>query len=134
MVNPRMIVIRLPGTPYGTFGVLLWDEVPFAVSLERIWMQNQPEISCIPSGMYLAKRVNSSKFGDTFEVTNVPNRSHILFHKGNLDDDTHGCILVGEQYGSLKQQPGIQASREGFNEFKWLARGLDEFWVRFRDV
>ena len=59
----------------------------------------------------------------------VRSRSNILFHKGNIDDDSHGCILVGEQFGILGGSPAIQASREGFEEFKSLTFGVNEFML-----
>ena len=101
----------------GTFGALKYKDIPFALTLERQWLDNRTSISCIPAGTYKCKHVNSPRFGNTFEVTNVQGRSHILFHKGNLDDDSHGCILVGEQYGDINDSPGIQASKAGYNEF-----------------
>lgn len=86
---------RISGTPQAVFGALIEDGIPFVVTLEEPWLNNQRGASCIPVGAYVCRRVISPKFGDTFEVTNVPGRSHILFHKGNTTDDTEGCILVG---------------------------------------
>jgi hypothetical protein len=122
-----MILKRVAANEYGTFGVLINNNVPFAVTLERPWNNNQRNISCIPTGRYVCKRVQSPKFGNTFEITNVTGRSHILFHKGNLDDDTHGCILIGEEYGKLKGEPAILASKKGFNEFKEILERENSF-------
>lgn len=118
---------RVASTKDGTFGVIFrHDGVPFALTLERPWANNQKGKSCIPAGEYAVKRCKASpdygfkdspRFGNTFQVTNVPGRSHILFHKGNLDDDTRGCILIGEQYGFLRGHPAILASGPGFKEF-----------------
>ena len=133
----RIILNRLSHTTHGTFGVLMDDTaVPFAITMERPWLNNQKSISCIPDGVYTAKRCrhseeynfkDSPKFGDTFVVENVPNRSHILFHTGNLDDDSHGCILVGEQFGVLGNNPAILASKAGFKEFFRLTSNVHEF-------
>ena len=80
-----MIIKRVSHLEHATFGVLLDDHmVPFAATLEEAWVRNTPNISCIPPGMYTCRRVDSPKFGDTFEVADVPGRSHILFHKGML--------------------------------------------------
>ncbi len=76
-------------------------------------------------------RVISPKFGNTFEVTNVPNRSEILLHKGNITDDSHGCILVGEQFEPVKdKRVGVLASAKGFDEFLKRTEGFDEFQLR----
>jgi len=122
-----MILKRVALTKYGTFGVLLYGGTPFAVALEREWKDNQPNISCIPAGVYTCKRITSPTFGNTFEVMNVPRRSHILFHKGNLQEDSQGCILVGEQYGNLWGNPGVLASRTGFLGFLRLFADVDFF-------
>jgi len=102
----------------GTFGVFLNENnIPFALTLEREWLKNQRGISCIPDGVYICSRIASPKFGNTFEVKNVPNRSEILFHKGNLSDDTHGCILVGEQFEPIGNKTAIISSTKGYGEF-----------------
>ena len=111
----------------GTFGVLLSEGLPFALTLERQWLDNKTNVSCIPEGEYRCKRVNSPRFGNAFEVTDVEGRTHILFHKGNLDDDSHGCILVGEKFGLLSESAGILESRQGFNEFMLLLEDDNEF-------
>ncbi|GAG09917.1 unnamed protein product, partial [marine sediment metagenome] len=115
-------LIRISHTTNATFGVLLEEDIPFCVTLERPWLGNIKSISCIPEGFYTFIRIESPKFGDTFKAENVPNRSHILFHKGNLSDDTHGCILVGEQFEPLKGENAVLASGKAFAEFKERTR------------
>jgi len=120
-------LIRVSDTGKATFGVLLSAGVPFAVTLERTWADNRKGESCIPKGTYTCKRVNSPKFGDTFEVTDVAGRSHILFHSGNIAADTHGCIIVAEAFNRVSGEDGITASREGFAEFKERTRSVNAF-------
>lgn len=110
-------LIRISETEDGTFGVLLDEKVPFALTVERPWIYNQVGVSCIPPGFYSCQRVNSHKFGNTFEVANVPGRSEILFHKGNISDDSHGCIIIGEQFESLGGKVAVLSSAKGFGEF-----------------
>ncbi len=102
-----------------TFGVLIDNAVPFAVTLEDAWKSNEQNVSCIPAGTYLCTRIDSPRFGKTFEVRDVEGRDHILFHCGNTEEDTHGCILVGEEFGTLGSSaaPAILRSRAGFQEF-----------------
>lgn len=128
-------LVRVGYTEKGTFGVLLYGEYPFAVTVERPWKENSRRISCIPEGIYVCKRVLSPKFGDTFEVTNVKDRSHILFHKGNLSDDSEGCIIVGEQFHFWSDgRPAIVSSKEGFEEFAYLTRHVNEFLLDIKGV
>lgn len=126
---------RLTQSPeVATYGVLMLGEIPFALTLERPWLENRPNVSCIPSGTYKAVRHNSPKFGETFWVQDVPGRSEILFHKGNIDDDSHGCILVGEQFNSVEGKNGITSSKEGFAEFMAKLEGQDEFTIEIKDA
>lgn len=125
-------------TEYGTFGVLLINNTPFAVTVENPWLNNKSNISCIPSDTYFCKRVNSPKFGNTFEITNVANRSHILFHWGNRDDDTKGCILIAEEFGKINNEPSVLTSRnvagKGFNEFINVFKDVDTFMIKIINI
>lgn len=132
MVSLLFKLLRIAFTDDGTFGVLFDGGIPFCVTLERPWLNNKRGESCIPEGNYVCKRVNSPRFRNTFEVTNVPGRSHILFHKGNLMDDSHGCILVGEQYELLNKKNAILASGKAFAEFISRTQDFDEFQLRIK--
>lgn len=71
-------------------------------------------------------RFHSPKFGETFILERVKNRSGILFHKGNISADTRGCILVGMEFGVTMGTSMITESRDAF---EWLLRylsGVDE--------
>ena len=123
-------LIRVGSSGLGTFGVLRIGQVPFALTLERPWRDNEPNVSCIPPTEYLCRRVHSPKFGETFEVQGVERRSHILFHKGNTIEDTHGCILVGEQFDGTT----LAYSGAGYGEFMAKMAGLDEFILRVMEI
>src|SRR4030067_2866715 len=82
----------------GMFGVLVDDNIAFAVTFEPPWFNNDPDVSCIPEGTYTCRRINSPHFGLTYEITGVPDRANILFHKVNANPDTKGCVLIGEQF------------------------------------
>lgn len=122
-----MRVVRVGQSEHGTFGVLVDEQIPFAVTLELPWRDNNPFTSCIPSGTYTCVRQHSPKFGETFEVTGVPDREHILFHRGNAIPDTSGCILVAEEFTVLNGQPAIGRSAPGFDEFLRKLDGRPSF-------
>jgi hypothetical protein len=65
---------------------------------------------------------------------NVPGRNHILFHKGNTMEDTHGCILVGEEFSGTFDAPMIVSSQRGFGEFMALVSGVSTFELRIEDA
>ncbi len=94
-------IIRLEKGEAGTFGALKIDGQVTCVTLEPEDRNNAQGVSCIPEGDYIAKRVNSPKYGDTFEISDVPNRTHILFHAGNVENHTKGCVLLGRNFGAL---------------------------------
>ena len=103
---------------------MLEGNVPFALTLEPPWKDNQPFVSCIPANAYLGSAIYSPKFGNTYQVNDIPDRFDILFHKGNYSNDTQGCILIGEQYGvDGDDNPIITSSSAGFNEFMRRANG-----------
>jgi hypothetical protein len=108
-----MNLIRVALNEHGMFGVLVDREIPFAVTLEP----DGTQVKYIPSGVYDCHSTMYHKGGyPTFEII-VPGRERILFHKGNTEADTRGCVLVGESFGVLNGKPGILQSGEGFSEF-----------------
>ena len=114
----KVKVVRLEQTETHTLGALIVEQEFLCLTLERPWCNNEPSISCIPKGIYTCMRINSPHFGDTFEVKNVPNRSHILFHKGNIANrDSKGCILLGSQIYFNNNFKGVLDSKKAFDKF-----------------
>lgn len=113
----------------GTFGVLVNAQVPFALTMEQPWDENKTDVSCIPAGRYTCRRVDSPHFGNTFEITEVAGRSHVLFHKGNTLADTRGCILVGEEFAGTFDHPFLAESKNGYDEFMLMMAGESAFML-----
>jgi len=128
-----MILKRIAETINATFGVLIHNGVPFTLTLENPWKNNKRDISCIPAGNYNCKRYQAPSHGNTFRIMNVSNRGCILFHKGNRDENTLGCILVGEKYGVLGGEPAILASGDGFTEMMEKLKDVDEFTLTIKN-
>lgn len=65
---------------------------------------------------------------ETFEVKGVPGRWGILFHVGNFNEDSEGCILLGEGLGT-RQKNGVMLtnSKKAFAKFMTLLKDVDEF-------
>lgn len=129
-----MKLVRVSKAITATYGVLLQGDIPFALTLERPWLDNKVGESCIPAGKYDCQRIHSEKFGTTFEVMNVPGRTAILFHKGNIADDSHGCILIGESFNQVLGKPGITQSGQGFEEFMKLLMFTEKFPLEIVEV
>jgi len=102
------------------------SHAPF-FTLELPWRDNRRGESCIPEGTYLARKYVSPKYGDTWIIDPVPERSGILMHAGNTVTDTEGCILVGTRAGMLQNRPAVLNSRNAINALQSLLE--DEFYV-----
>lgn len=122
----QLRLVRVSEYNGATCGVLVIDDSPEFVTLEDAWRDNERLISCIPQGRYKIKLHRSPKFGLTYQVMDVPERSHILFHAGNTHKDTHGCILLGMQYGRIGSESAILASRSAFLKFMDLMGNTPE--------
>jgi len=129
-----MILKRVAYTEHGTFGVLLDGGIPFALTLERPWLNNERNTSCIPVGLFACQRFSSASHKDTFQILDVPARSGILFHTGNIIEHSAGCILIGEEFGLLHKRPAVLSSRKGFDEFMTRLQGQNTFELLIVDA
>jgi hypothetical protein len=122
---------RFAYLPDGTLGKLTVNDQVFWIA-ERPWRNNQQEISCIPPGTYTCKRYVSQRFGETFEITEVPNRTYILFHVGNFPEkDSHGCLLVGESL--MKGHSAVASSKVAMARFRETLKDVESFTINIRD-
>lgn len=119
-------LVRVSEFNGATMGALCFNDKPEMLTLEEVWRNNERKVSCIPEGRYLIKRIRSARFGITFRVEDVPERTDILFHSGNTAADTEGCILVGQRFGSLAGQQAILNSSKAFQNFLTIMNGLNE--------
>ena len=117
-------LFRTKRSSHGTEGILSIGSFS-CFSLELPWKENRPNVSCIPQGKYDVQIRMSPKFGKVYHVTEVPGRSHILIHAGNLAGDTEqnlkthvqGCILLGKYRGILRNQRAVLCSRPTVRSF-----------------
>lgn len=104
-------------------------------TIEDDWKGNRLHVSAIPTGEYICRRAMYNKGGyETFEVTGVPNRSKILFHRANTEEDVEGCIGIASYFGVLKvldEDTGIMryklaglGSRDAFKAFMQFFEGV----------
>ena len=83
-----------------------------AYILEPPWKNNEPNVSCIPEGEYPCHWLNSPKYGWVYGVMEVPGRSHVLIHPGNIPRHTRGCLLPGSGIGQIEGSPAVLNSRD----------------------
>ena len=133
-MKPILEIIRLEENDrFGTFGILKLNKQVFCCTLEPCDYQNSPSISSIPAQQYTCKRIISPTYGETYVVHNVPGRTHILFHGGNVAGDTEGCILLGQHFGKLNHNRGILNSGITFKNFINKLRGHDEAHLTIKE-
>lgn len=118
-------IVRFSETQDGTYGVMEYNGVPFCLTLEPNDRANGKN-SRIPAGRYTCKRHSGPKYKNTWSVTNVPNREAILFHIGNIEDDSLGCILLGSTLASVKGKLGIAQSSNTFTRFMHVSERASE--------
>lgn len=131
---------RVLFTDDGTIGVLTCGYSYICLTLEENWRENQKHISCIPEGSYICRAVNTPKHGETFQIMHVPDRDSVLFHSGNTEADTEGCILTGKEFGYIQArddetkttetQLAVLRSKEAFKEFMNVVDGKETFALR----
>lgn len=121
----RFQLKRVAVHKFGAFGVIMKSGIPFAVTLERTFEPDNRIV--VPYGIVLCERSRYYKGGyPTYELQ-VAGHSRVLFHKGNKEDHSRGCILVAESYHVFGNQPGIANSAGGFREFMRLTGGVEAF-------
>ena len=107
--------------------------------------------TCIPEGEYQIKFRNeggyhakySKRFADIhmgmLEVCDVPNFKYILIHCGNTDEDTAGCLLLGDsqENNNIKENGFIGRSTQAyFRVYPPIAEALkkeEEVTIVYRD-
>lgn len=104
---------------HGTLGILKINKAPFCATLEPSDRLNEIGESSIPTGQYDCVPYSSNKFRNVYEVTKVPGRTNILFHPGNTEKDTAGCILLGSHFNKLASEiRAVKNSGDTFKQFR----------------
>lgn len=129
---------RLAYRPDGIFSEL-FDEsgIHVCFCLEHAYAFNGSGfLPKLPSGSYICQRGQHQLYGmpkafETFEITGVPGHTDILFHVGNFNNDSEGCVLVGENI-LIGPANGIQTlshSMTTFAKLMELQLGINEFML-----
>lgn len=122
--TPSLSLTRTRFDHDGIFGELKDGDKHVCYTLEHSF-DCEP---AVPAGTYTCRRGTHHLGGMannfiTFEVQNVPGHTGILFHTGNTNRDSEGCILLGQSVkGSV-----LLNSRPAFATFMELLERLPEF-------
>lgn len=126
-----MITLTLTRELYrsdGIFGSLLkTDGMSIAETLEHSFDRK----AALPPGVYPCDRgMHQLAHGEpfeTFEVMRVPGHTGILFHCGNHNADSRGCILLGDFLVQEETGDSISGSRAAFARFMKEVDGIQQF-------
>jgi len=84
-----------------TLGTLrLVDSTLSWATIERPWKENEPGVSCIPTGAYALRRGTFMAGGGypDLEFVDVPGRQNIEIHAANWARELRGCIAPGKAH------------------------------------
>lgn len=124
----KITLTRNEYSPCGVFGTLNVDGAEFS-TLEHNYFPPHKELGPkVQLGIYSCKRgihhlgAHGEHKIESFEVTGIPGHSGIIFHTGNTQADSNGCILIGQRVGF-----GLTSSRISFKKFMECLQGVSEF-------
>ena len=91
-------------------------------TLELPWLQNQENISCIPTGIYKCRKIVSQSLGECFEIIDVPNRTYVRGHKANYTRQIKGCVAFGMYHSDIDGDGvmDIAQSKKAFDQLMSL--------------
>ena len=139
VLKPLYVLERFAHTTDGTIGRMgPW------YCMEEEDQGNRTDVSCIPAGTYVCKRTWYNGGGyETFEITEVDGRSHILFHRANTEEDLAGCVGLGSAVGFLRVEDedsgeptrklAVLGSGLAFLQFMQSLEGVQHFTLRVVD-
>lgn len=117
----------------GVFGELSDEAGNFvAYTLQHAYPDGTGWTPKLPNGTYTCVRGQhrldhmTSDF-TTFEITGVPGHSGILFHVGNYNKDSDGCVLLGMMWLADNIPPMIAGSKVAFANLMNLQADVDTF-------
>lgn len=120
----RAKIVRFAESPESCAIGRLYVEGKFVCyTLERPWLWNQQEISCIPTGVYWGDLKFENQNGWKIRIDKVKGRRGILMHAGNWEINTKGCILLGMSYTRNPHNPQgymcqLSNSQDAIEKFK----------------
>lgn len=135
----NLTLIRTAKRPDGVFSILVDDcQEQIGATLEHAYPVDgglfEPKLK---EGTYVCKRgthrLEHGEPFETFEITGVEGHSGILFHTGNWNRDSNGCVLTGQWVADDVDPWYIAASRSAFRAFMKLQEGADEFLLTVVD-
>lgn len=114
----RIRIIRMIKEEKRTIGALFINDKFICYTLEdAVRKEKINGKTAIPEGVYEVRFIYSNRFKKIMPyILGIENYSGVLFHAGNTEEDTEGCILLGTNYN----ENGLLFSRVAFSKFLQL--------------
>lgn len=133
----NITLTRFQKTSQGIFSKITATDTgaPMGWACERAYVQPggdwEPKVppgeyNCVYGPHELGVPPNLVHF-PTYEITNVPGHTGILFHTGNTELDSIGCVLVGLAFGTVQGVPQVESSIAGYRAFMATQQDGDTF-------
>jgi hypothetical protein len=145
-VNAPLTIHTVAIREDGCFSALLWEGRPFAVSVERTFDAGEAEHGkrlVLPAGLIRCTADFYHKGGYATYQLHIDGHTRVLFHKGNREEHSLACVVVGESFGGYSpqtksysnhamkdDQTAVLASGSAFEEFMILTAGRPEFYAQ----
>ena len=114
----------------GVFGTLKDGNEHLCFTLERYWINNKIDVSCIPPGLYNLKTYKRTNGAYAFRILDVKDRTLIAIHSANWMWQLRGCIAVGDGISKIllkSENRKILGVANSVNTMKFLIE-------RYKDV
>ncbi|WP_454907616.1 DUF5675 family protein [Variovorax gossypii] len=121
----------------GIFGSLYVSDAPFCVTLEHAFADSYGGYwPAVPKGNYTCvlgshqlAHYNQGRAFQSYEVQSVPGHRGIIFHPGNHNADSKGCIFLGLGVHTHSSTWSVTHSQEAFERFLALLSGSSAFYL-----
>lgn len=116
-----------------TIGVLLINKEFFSYTLERPWLNDKNDISCIPTGIYTVKLTESARFKRVLPQILMPvgsKRTGIRMHSASYVSELEGCVSCGYEYYLTPSKVVLTRSRDAIKDL--ISRMSEESVITLR--
>lgn len=139
----HLLLKRMFQTQTETIGKIVYGDNILCYTLEDVKRDEKiPGETRIPKGTYkLVKRTEGGmveKYRKTYGpnhymimLSNVPNYSYVLIHKGNISEESEGCILLGTKYDETNGKYRLLNSAAAY---QYLWNTIDSEFRKSNDV
>lgn len=120
---------------------VIYDENMFplftALSLERGWRDNKPNVSCLPMGKHSLVLEYSNAFKtDLWEIKDTEPRTECKFHSASYWFHLEGCIALGRKHKKINSDNyyDVTDSRNTMKDFHSVLSEFDEVELEIKGL